>query len=47
MGLARLWWQQDKQAEARRLLAKIYGWFSEGLETVDVKEAKALLDGLS
>jgi predicted ATPase len=45
--LARLLANQGKHTEARALLAKIYGWFTEGLDTVDLKEAKALLDELS
>jgi predicted ATPase len=45
MGLSRLW-QQEKQEEAHQLLAKIYSWFTEGFDTVDLKEAKALLDEL-
>ena len=44
MSLARLWQQQGKQAEARALLAPIYGWFTEGFDTADLQEAKALLD---
>jgi predicted Fe-S protein YdhL (DUF1289 family) len=47
MSLARLWQQQDKKVEARRRLAEIYGWFTEGFDTKDVQEAKALLDELS
>jgi hypothetical protein len=39
----RLWQQQGKQAEARVLLAPIYGWFTEGFDTADLQEAKALL----
>ena len=46
MSLARLWRQQVEQAEIRRLLAEIYGWFIEGFETADLQEAKALLDEL-
>jgi predicted ATPase len=42
--LSRLWQQQGKQAEARALLAPIYGWFTEGFDTADLQEAKALLD---
>jgi tetratricopeptide (TPR) repeat protein len=42
--LARLWRHQGKNAEARDLLAPVYGWFTEGFDTVDLKEAKALLD---
>ena len=44
--LARLWHEQDRRAEARDLLAPVYGWFSEGFDTPDLKEAKALLDAL-
>jgi predicted ATPase len=46
MSLARLWQQQGKQAEARALLAPIYGWFTEGFDTADLQEAKALLNAL-
>ena len=45
--LARLWQAQDRPGEARDLLAPIYGWFTEGFDTVDLKDAKALLDELS
>jgi predicted ATPase len=41
--LARLWQQQDKEAEAHRLLSEIYSWFTEGLDTKDLQEAKVLL----
>jgi predicted ATPase len=44
MSLARLWQQQGQRAEARELLAPIYGWFTEGFDTADLQEAKALLD---
>ena len=44
MSLSRLWQQQGKRAEARELLAPIYGWFTEGFDTADLKEAKALLE---
>jgi class 3 adenylate cyclase/predicted ATPase len=44
--LARLWRDQGKRAEARDLLAPIYGWFTEGFDTPDLKEARALLDEL-
>ena len=47
MSLARLWQQQGKRDEARRLLAEIYGWFTEGFDTADLQEAKALLEELS
>jgi predicted ATPase len=46
MSLARLWQQQGKRTAARELLAPIYGWFSEGFETADLQEAKALLGQL-
>jgi class 3 adenylate cyclase/predicted ATPase len=46
MSLSRLWQQQGQQAEARALLAPIYGWFSEGFDTADLQEAKALLEEL-
>jgi predicted ATPase len=45
--LARLWRDQGKRKEARELLAPVYGWFTEGLDTLDLKEAKALLDKLA
>jgi predicted ATPase len=45
--LARLWQQQGKRAEAYDLLAPIYGWFTEGFDTADLQEAKALLAELS
>ena len=44
--LARLWRDQGKQAEAHDLLAPVYGWFTEGFDTADLKDAKALLDEL-
>jgi class 3 adenylate cyclase/predicted ATPase len=44
--LARLWRDGNKRAEARDLLAPIYGWFTEGFETADLQDAKALLDAL-
>ena len=44
--LARLWRDQGKRNEARELLAPVYGWFTEGFDTLDLKEAKALLDEL-
>src|SRR5262249_30711119 len=47
ISLSRLWQQQGKQAEARALLAPIYNWFTEGFDTVDLQEAKALLDELT
>jgi predicted ATPase len=47
VSLSRLWQQQGKQAEARALLAPIYGWFTEGFDTADLQEAKALLEALA
>jgi class 3 adenylate cyclase/predicted ATPase len=47
MSLSRLWQQQGKRAEARELLAPVYGWFTEGFDTADLLEAKALLEELS
>jgi predicted ATPase len=47
MSLARLWQQQGKRAEARDLLAPIYGWFTEGFDTTDLREAKVLLEELA
>ena len=47
MSMARLWRDQGKREEARELLAPVYGWFTEGFDTLDLKEAKALLDELS
>jgi predicted ATPase len=44
---ARLWRDQGKRHEARDLLALVYGWFTEGFDTLDLKEAKALLDELN
>jgi predicted ATPase len=46
MSLSRLWQQQGKKDEARRMLAEIYGWFTEGFDTVDLQEAKTLLEEL-
>jgi predicted ATPase/class 3 adenylate cyclase len=46
MSLSRLWQQQGKRAEAYELLAPIYGWFTEGFDTADLQEAKALLEEL-
>jgi predicted ATPase len=47
MSLSRLWQQQGKKAEARQMLAEIYGWFTEGFDTKDLQEAKALLAELT
>jgi predicted ATPase len=46
MSLARLWRSQGKPQQARELLAPVYGWFTEGFDTRDLKEAKALLEEL-
>jgi predicted ATPase len=46
MSMARLWRDRGKRDEARDLLAPIYGWFTEGFETLDLKQAKALLEEL-
>ena len=46
MSLARLWRDQGKVQQARELLAPVYGWFTEGFDTRDLKEAKALLEQL-
>lgn len=47
MSLARLCQQQSKRQEARAVLAPIYGWFTEGFDTADLQEAKALLEELT
>ena len=47
MSMARLYRDQGKREEARDLLAPVYGWFTEGFDTLDLKEAKALLDALA
>ena len=47
MSMARLWRDQGKRQQARDLLAPVYGWFTEGFDTLDLKEAKALLEQLS
>jgi len=47
MNLSRLWQQQGKRAAARELLAPVYGWFTEGFDTADLQEAKALLEELA
>jgi tetratricopeptide (TPR) repeat protein len=47
VSLCRLWRKQSKGAEARKMLAEIYGWFTEGFDTPDLKEAQALLEELS
>jgi predicted ATPase len=47
MSMARLWRDQGKRQQAHDLLARVYGWFTEGFDTLDLKEAKALLEQLS
>jgi predicted ATPase len=47
MSLARLWRDQGKPQQARELLAPVYGWFTQGFDTRDLKEAKALLEELA
>ena len=47
MSMARLWRDQGKPQQARELLAPVYGWFTEGFDTLDLKEAKALLEELA
>jgi predicted ATPase len=47
LSLSRLWQRQGKQEEARELLAPVYGWFTEGFDTADLQEAKALLEALT
>ena len=47
MSMARLWRDQGKRHEARELLAPVYGWFTEGFDTLDLKQAKALLEELA
>ena len=46
MSLSRLWQCQGKRAEARQLLAEVYGWFTEGFDTADLRDARALLEAL-
>jgi predicted ATPase len=45
--LARLWRDKGKRSQAHNLLALVYGWFTEGFDTADLKDAKALLDELA
>jgi hypothetical protein len=47
MSMARLWRDQGKRAAAQELVAPVYGWFTEGFDTLDLKRAKALLDELA
>jgi predicted ATPase len=45
--MARLWYGQGKPKQARELLAPVYGWFTEGFDTLDLKAAQVLLDELA
>jgi predicted ATPase len=47
LSLSRLWQGQGQREEARQLLAEVYGWFTEGFDTPDLQEAKALLEELA
>ncbi len=47
MSLSQLWQQQGKKKKARQMLAEIYGWFTEGFDTADLQEARALLEKLA
>jgi predicted ATPase len=47
MSMARLWRSQGKAQQARELLAPVYSWFTEGFDTLDLKEAKDLIDALA
>jgi hypothetical protein len=47
MSMAQLWRDQGKRDEGGELLAPVYGWFSEGFDTLDLKQAEALLDELA
>jgi predicted ATPase len=47
MSLSRLWHQQGTRHEAHALLAEVYGWFTEGFDTADLQEAKALVEELA
>jgi hypothetical protein len=47
MSMARLWRDQGKRPQAHDLLAPVYGWFTEGFDTLDLKDAKALLEELA
>jgi predicted ATPase len=47
MSMARLWRHQGKRDEARDLVAPVYGWFTEGFDTLDLKEPKVLFDELA
>jgi len=47
MGMARLWCDQGKRDQAREVLAPVYGWFTEGFDTPDLRQAKTLLEELA
>ena len=47
VSLARLWAEQGRRVEAHDLLAPVYGWFTEGFDTADLKDAKVLLEDLA
>jgi len=47
MSLSRLWQSQGKKEEVRQMLAELYGWFTEGFDTADLQEAKALMKELA
>jgi predicted ATPase len=47
MSMARLWREQGKRQQARDLLAPVYGWFTEGLDTLDLKQARMVLEELA
>ncbi len=47
MSMARLWRDQGKRQQAYDLLARVYGWFTEGFDTVDLRQAEKLLDELA
>ena len=47
LSLSRLWQQQGKRDAARQLLSEVYAWFSEGVDTVDLQEARVLLEQLA
>jgi predicted ATPase len=47
MNMSRLWRDQGKREESREFLAPVYGWFPEGFDTLELKDAKALLDELA
>jgi predicted ATPase len=46
MSMARLWRDQGRRSQAREILAPVYGWFTQGFDVLDLKQAKAMLDEL-